>query len=547
MVLILTAFNKRPVNYVVGIRKGCALTTIKQKLEQLNSAQFTKAINNINRGIERESLRVNTDGKLSQSDHPAALGSALTHPYITTDYSEALLELITPPSNNINTTFEQLKDVHKFVAQNIGDEVMWPMSMPCFINDEDDIRIAQFGRSNVGKMKSTYRMGLKNRYGSMMQAISGIHYNFSLPTEFWQLMQTTQGDQQAPLEFQSAQYMHMVRNIKRFVWVVTYLFGASPAMCKSFLKGRETELDFEGFGQGSIFLPNATSLRMSDLGYTNSAQSELNIQYGSLTQYIEKLRKAIRTESEEYKNIGVKVDGEYKQLNHNILQIENELYAPVRPKQVAQSAEKPTDALENRGVMYIELRALDVNPFATYGITLEQMRVLDVFLLYCLFNSETELDKQQQQEAEQNQDKIVLEGRKADLTLSHNGQVKSREAWLTEMFEDFAGIAAWLDNHYGGSHYAKAISSVSEGVNNPAKTLSGQLLSQLQSTKTDNGILGLQLAQQYKDEILNTPTQQFSSSFLQQESERSHQKQKEVEQADTVNFDQFLAEYFSYS
>jgi glutamate--cysteine ligase len=522
------------------------LTTIKQKLERLNSAQFTQAIKNINRGIEREGLRVNTDGKLSQLDHPTALGSALTHPYVTTDYSESLLELITPPSNNINTTFAQLQDVHKFVAANIGDEVLWPMSMPCFINNEDDIRIAQYGSSNVGKMKTTYREGLKNRYGSMMQAISGIHYNFSLPTEFWQLLKELNGDDTEITEYQSAQYMHMVRNIKRFAWVVTYLYGASPAMCKSFLKGRETGLDFDSFGKGSIFLPNATSLRMSDLGYTNSAQSELNIEYGSLTQYIEKLRKAIHTESEEYKRIGVKVDGQYKQLNHNILQIENELYAPVRPKQIATSGEKPTDALENRGVMYVELRVLDVNPFSPYGITLEQMHVLDVFLLYCLLNPTTELTDAQQLEAEDNQDKIVLEGRKSDLELTDNGIKKTRNAWLSDMFEDFSDIATWLDGHYGEDHYTAAIKSVSASVNDPTQTLSGKFLSELQATQTDNGVFGLKLAKQYKTEILAKDTSVFSESFLQQESVKSLQSQQDVENADKVSFDDFLVDYFKY-
>jgi glutamate--cysteine ligase len=528
------------------VRKGCALTTIKQKLERLTSAQVTKAIKNIKRGIERPSLRVNTDGKLSQLDHPIALGSALTHPYVTTDFSESLLELITPPSNNINTTFAQLKDVHKFVAQNIGDEVLWPMSMPCFINNEDDIRIAQFGNSNVGKMKSTYRTGLKNRYGSMMQAISGIHYNFSLPTEFWAILKELDGSDDDSQEYQSAKYMHMVRNIKRFVWIVTYLYGASPAMCKSFLKGRETGLDFDSFGKGSIFLQNGTSLRMSDLGYTNSAQSELNIEYGSLTQYIEKLRKAIHTESAEYKKIGVKVDGEYKQLNHNILQIENELYAPVRPKQIAESSEKPTDALANRGIMYVELRALDVNPFSPYGISLEQMHVLDVFLMYCLLSPETELTDAQQQEAEENQDVVVLEGRKPDLELSHSGVTKSRSNWLGEVFDDFTTIAAWLDKHYGKTDYSDAIKATLPSVTEPANTLSGKVLSKLQTTQTDNGVFGLQLAQQYKQQILSNETSEFSAEFLQQESAKSLKTQQDVENADSVNFDDFLTEYFKY-
>lgn len=523
------------------------MTTVHDKLKQLNTAEFSTAIKNIKRGIEREGLRITPEGKLSQLDHPQALGASLTHPYITTDYSESLMELITPPSNSIQQTYNQLQDVHKFVLENIGSEMLWPMSMPCFIGDESDIRIAHYGTSNVAQMKSTYRQGLKNRYGSMMQAISGIHYNFSLPEEFWQKYQDLLGDKSDSKDFQSAQYMHMVRNIKRFVWVVTYLFGASPAMCKSFLGGRESQFEFETFGKGSIYLPNATSLRMSDLGYTNSAQSALNIEYGSLTQYIEKLRKAIHTESEQYKNIGVKVDGKYKQLNHNILQIENELYAPVRPKQVAKSGEKPTDALENRGVMYVELRALDVNPFSPYGITMEQMRVLDVFLLYCLLNPQESLTDKQQLEAEDNQDKVVIEGRSKDLMLSQNGQAISREKWLGSLFVDFAAIAQWLDQSYGGVDYSQAVSNVSETVSNSDLTLSGKLMTELLGRGIDNGKVGMELAAYYKDAILKTPAETFTRQFMVDKGRQSLVDREAIEAADTVTFDEFLAHYFATS
>lgn len=521
------------------------MTYIEQQLAQFNTEAFTKAVKNIHRGIERESLRVNQDGRLAQTDHPIALGSALSNSYITTDYSEALLELITPPSNDILETFGQLKDVHKYVLDNIDGELLWPMSMPCFINDEADIRIAQYGSSNVGKMKTTYRVGLKNRYGSMMQAISGIHYNFSMPPEFFQLLQELEGNTQNAAEYQSARYMRMVRNIKRYVWVVTYLFGASPAMCGSFLQGRETGLDFHKFGKGSIFLPNATSLRMSDLGYTNSAQSALEIQYGSLTQYIDKLRKAIHTESEEYKNIGVKVNGEYKQLNHNILQIENELYAPVRPKQVAESGEKPTDALENRGVMYIELRALDVNPFSPYGITLDQMRVLDLFLLHCLLAEDDELTSEQQHEAEQNQDTVVLSGREQNLELKYNGQVITREAWLGDIFSNMENLAKWLDSHYDTPDYLASLETIKGAVTDPDQTLSGQWMNELLSREVDNGFYGMSLAKQYAEDIRQSDAAYFTTEMLEQEAKASLKRQADTEQNDSVSYDDFLADYFA--
>ncbi len=153
---------------------------------------------------------------------------------------------------------------------------------------------------------------------------------------------------------------------------------------------------FQTLGKGSLYLPYATSLRMSDLGYTNSAQSSLNISYNNLPDYIQGLRQAISTPSAEYASIGIKVDGEYQQLNSNILQIENEFYSTIRPKRTTQSGERPTCALKRRGVEYIEVRALDVNPFSAVGINAEQMRFLDLFLIYCLLEQSPDLSAEEQ-------------------------------------------------------------------------------------------------------------------------------------------------------
>jgi len=335
---------------------------LEQRLAALGTTSFQTAIKGIRRGIERETLRINPDGQLAQTGHAKALGSALTHPLITTDFSESLLEFITPAQTDIDVTLKQLTDIHKFALSHIGEERLWAGSMPCYIGHQDEIQLAQYGSSNVGTMKTVYRQGLKNRYGSMMQAISGVHFNFSIPQEFWQQYQQLLGDTGSLQDFISAQYLHLIRNYKRYVWLVVYLFGASPAMCSSFLQGREPKYKFQTLGKGSLYLPYATSLRMSDLGYTNSAQSSLNISYNNLPDYIKGLRQAISTPSAEYANIGIKVDGQYQQLNSNILQIENEFYSTIRPKRTTQSGERPTCALKRRGVEYIEVRALDVNP-----------------------------------------------------------------------------------------------------------------------------------------------------------------------------------------
>jgi len=286
----------------------------ERNVEYLNDAGLKQTLKGIRHGVERETLRVNDKGSMSQHPHPAALGSALTNSWITTDFSESLLEFITPPEVDSRTTIKQLKDIHKYTLDNIGEELLWPMSMPCFVDKNTDIPIARYGTSNVAKMKEVYRKGLHNRYGSMMQVISGVHFNFSLPDDFWQQWCDKHGGL-ADKQGISSQYFSITRHFKRLSWVIPYLFGASPALCGSFINHK-------------------------------------------------------------------KVNHPWQQLNKNILQIENELYSSIRPKQVARSLEKPSDALQSRGVSYLEVRCMDVNPFSLVGIEANQMDFLDVFLLY---------------------------------------------------------------------------------------------------------------------------------------------------------------------
>ena len=148
--------------------------------------KYPQALKGIQRGLERETLRVNADGTLATTGHPEALGSALTHKWITTDFAEALLEFITPVDGDIEHMLTFMRDLHRYTARNMGDERMWPLSMPCYIAEGQDIELAQYGTSNTGRFKTLYREGLKNRYGALMQTISGVHYNFSLPMPFWQ-------------------------------------------------------------------------------------------------------------------------------------------------------------------------------------------------------------------------------------------------------------------------------------------------------------------------------------------------------------------------
>ena len=321
--------------------------------------------------------------------------------------------------------------------------------MPCVVGAAADIQIARYGSSHSGRMKTLYRRGLTNRYGGAMQIIAGVHYNFSLPTALWQSLANLQ-QQTADTDFISAGYLGLIRNYKRVCWLIPYLFGASPALCQSFFQHTNTTIELEKHATGTLYRPFGTSLRMSDLGYTNKEQADLNISYNSISEYVAGLRSAISTPSKQYAAIGVKVGDDYRQLNSNILQIENEFYSTIRPKRVTAAGETPTQALERAGIEYIEVRALDVNPFSAIGITAEQIRLLDILLLYCVLQPSPAMSKSEQQQTESNFNRVVLDGRNPRLTLVCGDQQRPLADWLEELFADFQDIARALDAAHGG-------------------------------------------------------------------------------------------------
>ncbi|HET8817782.1 MAG TPA: glutamate--cysteine ligase, partial [Pseudidiomarina sp.] len=523
-------------------------STIRAQVENLRTAGTTDVLCDINRGIERECLRITPTAKLAQTPHPETLGSALKHDFITTDYAENLLEFITPVANDIQTTLAQLTDVHRFAVQRLGDELLWPLSMPCFVGDEQDIKIAQYGSSNIGRMKTLYRRGLTYRYGGAMQIISGVHYNFSVPNKLWEALAKAEGTI-ADSDFISRRYFDLIRNYKRVCWVIPYLFGASPAICQSFLKHAEATMEFESLGKGTVYRKYGTSLRMSDLGYTNKEQADLAITYNSLPEYVAGLRRAITRPSARFERIGVAVsttDGntDFRQLNSNILQIENEFYAPIRPKRVTKHGETPTQALERGGVEYIEVRALDVNPFSAIGITAEQIRFLDTFLLYCLFLDSPAMSLDEQTIADRNFNRVVMDGRNPRLTLVDDGFERPIADWLEDIFGELQGIATWLDEAHDGDDYATVISQQYRAVLNPELTLSGQFLRWLRDQQLDNSELGMQLAKQYKAE-LQQPLSHFTVEQFETWAQSSLAEQRALEQQDAgSDFAAFLREYF---
>lgn len=526
--------------------------SLNDYIEAFNQDENLKALAGIGRGIEREALRVLPEGKLSEHGHYSQLGSALTHAEITTDYSETLLEFITPVSYSPQDAIAQLQDIQKYTFANIEGELLWPMSMPCFVDDANKVPLAQYGHSNIGKMKTVYRQGLKNRYGSMMQVIAGIHFNFSFSKDFWQVVQglQSQTNKQALNDFISDRYFSILRNYKRFCWLIPYLYGSSPALCKSFLQGKTPKLPFKKSPSGALYLEYATSLRMSDLGYTSSEQSSLQICYNNLHDYVDAVQKAIGLKSTKFESIGVKVNGEYQQLNTNVLQIENELYAPIRPKQVIKSGEKPSQALRERGVEYIEVRALDVNPFVDTGISIEQIYFLDIFITYCAFIDNKELNCDLQKTYEKNMNEVVVRGRDPQLLLSDiniQGEIteKSIDTWGNELFDEMTLVASLLDKAYQTTNYSDSITRERAKINDASLTPSAEILSLLVTQGKSLSQHSLAQAAKYREQTLARDYQFYSHQYFVDGAEKSHQAQREIETSDTLSFDDFLASYFT--
>ena len=496
------------------------------------------------KGIEKEALRLDLAGYLSRKPHPAGLGSALTNRFITTDFSEALLEFVTPVYNSTWEALRFLCDVHQFTYECLEDELLWVASMPCRIPRDPDIPLARYGTSNVGRMKTIYRRGLGFRYGRHMQTIAGIHFNYSLPEDFWPGYQAMLGDAGDEQAFRSAQYLGLVRNFRRFGWLVLYLFGASPAMCKSF--GAGEDLDMPELSRDTWFAPYGTSLRMSDLGYNNQNQSRINISVNDLDHYINDLNTAIKTPEPDYEKIGVIVDGKYRQLSANQLQIENEFYSPVRPKRVALSGERPTAALRRGGIEYVEIRSLDISVDDPAGINQNTMRFMEAFLIYCLLEDSPMFDDAALEETRGNQSRTAREGRDPDCRLLRDGTEVLLADWGREILARVEKIAATIDDAEGSDCYVQAVRGLAGLIDDPDRTPSARLLSELQESGSSFFEYAISMARSHRDYFSSiTPMSEQRHAEFQQEAESSVERQREIEAADSISFEDYLANYYA--
>jgi glutamate--cysteine ligase len=483
------------------------------------------------RGLEKESLRATLQGGLVHTPHPQALGSALTHPHITTDFSESQVELITGVHADAQSCLDELLQVQQFTDSHLGDEMLWVSSMPCCLPEDDDIPLGQYGTSNVGRSKTVYRAGLGHRYGRRMQTISGIHYNWSLP------------------EVTSEQYFGLIRNFRRNAFLLLYWFGASPAVCASFVAGRTHEL--KALNANTLYRPYATSLRMGRLGYQSDAQSSLAVSYNSLQGYGDSLFEALTQPYAPYEAIGLRnTDGSYRQLNTSLLQIENEFYGTIRPKRVIRSGERPLHALRERGVEYVEVRLMDLDPFEPVGINAQTMRFLDVFLLHCLLSESPPDSPAEIAAISRNQQKVAERGREPGLQLERGMHRLTLTDWGLQLVAELQPLAELLDATYsttqGGTLYRDAVQHAELGLRKPETLPSARVLDAM-TRQFDGSFVNFVRAKSQQTRLMmrNAPIAADQHARLAQMAKESWQAQRDIEAADTLDFDHYLQAYLS--
>ncbi|TCT19195.1 glutamate-cysteine ligase [Thiobaca trueperi] len=505
-------------------------------------ASATLAGNRI--GLEKEGLRVTPAARLADSPHPPALGSALTHPYITTDFSESLIELVTPALTGAQEVLDFLTDIHRYVYRHLGNEWLWATSMPCVLERAGQIPLARYGASNAATMKTAYRRGLGNRYGRTMQMIAGVHFNFSFADAFWTLYQEQTGTPGEARAFRDAAQMGMIRNLQRIGWILPYLFGASPAVCASFVQGRATDL--QHFDASTLFYPYATSLRMGDIGYQNKQEEGVGIKanYDSLDAYVRSLTWAIQTPCPRYEAIGVKVGDRYEQLNANVLQIENEYYSTVRPKQITDWLEKPSLALRRRGIAYVELRSLDVNLFEPVGVGIEQLLFLEVLMLDCLLRDSPRIGTRERRDIDENQVLAAHRGREPGLRLARDHTELELRQWAHELLDGMVATAALLDGVADGPRAANLRVQM-EKIAHPDLTPSAQMLQRMRERGEGFFAFAQHLSEAHGRALRSSTLSAERLASFDRLAAESVQRQREIEASDDRSFDDFLRDYFA--
>lgn len=453
-----------------------------------------------NFGLELESQRVTADGKLALTPHPEVFGDKSVHPTITTDFSESQIEMITPVFRSPEEALESLGSIRREVVQGIGGELLWPLSMPPRLPAEEMIPIARFPGTEEGKRKEAYRNGLALRYGKKMQMISGIHYNFSFSDEMIGFLHSRLGQGKERRAFADELYFSLARNFLRHRWLLIYLFGASPVCDPTYDPVIRKELAVIQQccpcckDHMEDYIRYATSLRVSRFGYANPAQGKFTVFYNNLDEYAKKLEKMTGTA---------------------VLQSESEFYSSIRLKQNAAKGETQLDAMKKRGVKYVEVRILDLDPFEASGTSLRQLRFLQVFLLYCALEGSRRLNDGELADVNSNHHMTALFGRKTDLLLNDGNGEKIRLKELgAGIFELLRAVAALMDGQDGDGEYLGCVEQEARKLNDFALLPSSKIIREIQKNRESFLSFGIRHAAENKPIRKTDPERLISPEIL---------------------------------
>jgi glutamate--cysteine ligase len=376
-----------------------------------------------NYGIEREGLRVNDNGELSEKEHPSVFGDKVKNSYITTDFAESQVEVITPPFKNPKDTYNFANTLYDIVAMEIGEEYIWPQSMPGVVPADNKIKIAEYGENARGKEARIYREKLIEKYGGKRQIICGIHYNFSFNDDFINKLYSSKAFNELFInsnikneeldykEFKNNIYLKITRNYLRYRWLIIYLLGASGVVDKSYVSNclkASKKITEDGFSN-----EGALSYRNSECGYKNKV--ELYPNYDSIHKYTESLKKFIEDK---------------------LIDSHKELYSSIRLKPA--DVGNFIDSLKKDGIQYLEYRSIDINPFEKGGISSEDLYFLQIFNLFLLIQEESDYDKWQEEGVE-NQNIISRYGQ-SQVMLKKDGKAISKEQWGLEILNNIKAI-----------------------------------------------------------------------------------------------------------
>jgi len=423
--------------------------------------------------------------------------------------------------------------------------------MPCIIDGDDSIRIGQYGNSHTGIMKHVYRRGLGLRYGRRMQAIAGIHFNYSMSENCWPLWQSLHSvTAQSGFSIATHGYFHMTRNLMRIGWLVPYLFGSSPAICQTFLPSG-ADSDLATLNTHTRYAPFGTSLRMGEIGYRykEDAPIDLTVRHDSFENYLSDIYAHVTSSHNAYDQAGLlDSTGHHQQLTTNRLQIENEYYSSVRPKQIPAKGEMPLLALKRTGVRYLELRSVDVNLYEPAGMHVEQLAMLEMLMLFAWLADSPPLMPSEMDVNKHNVQTVAHRGREAGLTLQFQGKSVKLVDWGQQILEALVPIAQWMDACHDDNGkqdlYQTSLAAQIAKLQDSSLTPSARIVDEL-ATHGSYFNMVMHYSSKHSDTLLRQSINDTLHSSLAQLVPDSLAAQKELEAGSTGEFSQYLADYFS--